>query len=508
MIILNGMNLTLEKFLQITEGFHPVGITEGARKRVRDSRKRVEDILAKKTVVYGVNTGFGKLSDHRIMSDDLETLQENLLKSHACGTGDLFDETIVRGMMLLRINALITGHSGVREVTIDTMLAMLNKNVVPVVYEKGSLGASGDLVPLAHMALPLIGLGEAFFGGKRMAGKEAMMKAGIKPLDGLQAKEGLALINGTQGMTSVAAHALINAEKAFEASYASSALTFEALKGITDVFDERVHLIRNQVGQIEVARTMRLLLIDSGNTTHQGEDHTQDAYALRCVPQVHGPTLETLRYVRERVEREMNAATDNPVVLDDGKAVSAGNFHGQAVALVMDYLSIAMSELANITERRIERLVNPALNRGLPAFLVEKKGLNSGFMIIQYVAASLVSENKGLAHPASVDSIPSSGNQEDHVSMGTISARRALTIVEHATTVVGLELMSASQALDFRGSGSLSKASQAVYNTVRKHIPFIHEDTVMQPYIETMHRLVKTGTIAKEIEPWLSKTRH
>ena len=508
MIILNGVNLTLEKFEQITVAYHPIGLSLGAQKRVRASRERVEKILTQKTVVYGINTGFGKLSDHRIEADDLERLQENLLKSHACGTGEIFDEAIVRGLMLLRINTLITGHSGIRETTIQTLIEMLNKNVVPVVYEKGSLGASGDLVPLAHMALPLIGLGEAFYGGKRMQGKEAMMQAGIKPLDGLRAKEGLALINGTQAMTSVAAHAVIYAEKAFQASYASAALTFEALKGITDVFDERVHLMRNQTGQIEVARTMRLLLVDSRHTTHQGDDHIQDAYALRCVPQVHGPTLETLRYVRERVEREMNAATDNPVILDDGTAISAGNFHGQPVALPMDYLTIAMSELANIAERRIERMVNPALSRGLPAFLVEKKGLNSGFMIIQYVAASLVSENKGLAHPASVDSIPSSGNQEDHVSMGTISARRALTVVKHAATVIGLELMSAAQAIGFRGEKGLSKASQVVYELLRKEIPFIHEDTVMQPYIEVVSNLVMTGAIAKEIEPWLSKTKH
>jgi histidine ammonia-lyase len=495
MIVLNGNDLTLKTFIKVTRGFEKVGIDEDAITKVNHSRSIIESIVNNKEVVYGINTGFGKLSDVRISCDDVDQLQSNLLKSHACGVGDLLDKEIVRGMILLRVNALIKGFSGIRLETVLKLVEFLNHDITPVVYAQGSLGASGDLVPLAHMALPLIGLGEVFVKGVRYQASIGLKEAGIEPLETLKAKEGLALINGTQAMTSIGAHALYDAYNVFNQATIASALTFEALEGIIDVFDARIHEVRNQVGQIEVANMMQSLLKESQNVTHQGEKRVQDAYALRCIPQVHGATLETLDFVKAQVEKEMNAVTDNPVVFDDGKALSAGNFHGQIMALAFDYLGIAMSEIANISERRIERLVNPSLNHDYPAFLVKDKGLNSGFMIVQYTAASLVSENKVLAHPASVDSIPSSGNQEDHVSMGTIASRKALKIINHARLVVGMEIMTALQALDFRGKEKLSPKLKTIYKTVRHYIPFIDKDTIMHPHIVMMESLLKEEKI-------------
>lgn len=495
MIHLNGNDLTLERFIKVTRDNERVQIDQEAIKRVNQSRNIVSAIIESKEVVYGINTGFGKLSDVRISCDDVDQLQENLLKSHACGVGELLSKEIVRGMMLLRVNALIKGFSGIRLETILKLVEFLNSDIIPVVYEQGSLGASGDLVPLAHMALPLIGLGEVIYKGTRYQAIEGLKNAGVEPLDALKAKEGLALINGTQAMTSIGAHAIYDAYNVFNQSNIASALTFEALEGIIDVFDARIHDVRNQSGQQEVAQTMRTLLNGSKNVTHQGELRVQDAYALRCIPQVHGATLETLNFIKAQVEKEMNAVTDNPIVFDDGKALSAGNFHGQIMALAFDYLGIAMSEIANISERRIERLVNPQLNQDYPAFLVKDKGLNSGFMIIQYTAASLVSENKVLAHPASVDSIPSSGNQEDHVSMGTIAARKALKIVNHARLVIGMEMLTAAQALDFRGNTLLSPMLEKTYQTIRQFVPFIEKDTIMHPHIIMMETLLKEEKI-------------
>ncbi|MFP4286100.1 MAG: histidine ammonia-lyase [Candidatus Izemoplasmataceae bacterium] len=495
MITLDGNSLTLSDFIKVTRKNEPVCMHESSILKVKRSREIVENIIDSKEVVYGINTGFGKLSDVRISCDDVDQLQENLLKSHACGVGDLLSIESVRGMMLLRVNALIKGYSGIRLETIEKLIEFLNHGITPVVYEQGSLGASGDLVPLAHMALPMIGLGEILYQGKRWKAKEGLEQAKVKPLEALKAKEGLALINGTQAMTSIGAHALYDAYNVFNQSNLSAALTFEALEGIVDVFDETIHDIRNHDGQITVATSMRHLLKGSKNVTHQGDKRVQDAYALRCIPQVHGATLETLNFIKAQVEKEMNAVTDNPIIIDEGKALSAGNFHGQVMALAFDYLGIAISEIANISERRIERLVNPQLNQDYPAFLVKDKGLNSGFMIIQYTAASLVSENKVLAHPASVDSIPSSGNQEDHVSMGTISARKALKIVNHARLVIGMEMLTAAQALNFRGANLLSPTLNKTYQTIRKFIPFIEKDTIMHPHIIMMETLLKEEKI-------------
>ena len=498
MIILDGHSMNIETFVRVSKGLEQVRLSEDAIDLVNKSREVVNDIVKHKRSVYGINTGFGKLCDERISCDDLNHLQVNLLRSHACGTGEVFSETIIRGMMVLRINALIKGYSGIRLVTIMKLIEYLNKNIVPVVYEQGSLGASGDLVPLAHMALPLIGEGEVFYQGKSYPTMEALNKANIEPLDGLWAKEGLALINGTQAMGSVAGFALDEAFNLLHTANITGAMTMEALESITDAFDARVQEVRNQSGQIAVAKEMLMLLKGSKNTTKQGEKRVQDAYSIRCIPQVHGATLDTLNYVKMIVEREMNAVTDNPIVFDTEEAISAGNFHGQPLALVMDFLAIAISELANISERRIERLVNPALNGDLPAFLVKNRGLHSGFMIVQYAAASLVSENKILCHPASVDSIPSSGNQEDHVSMGTIAARKALKVIDQTRRVLAMELFTATQALDFNNKDNVSLRLKKVYETVRKSVPFIEEDTVMQPYMKYCEELIKDGVVVKE----------
>ena len=490
MIILDGSSLDLEKFIQIARFKEEVSISEESKLLVVEARKFVDSVVEKDEAVYGINTGFGKLSDVAIAKSDVSKLQENLLMSHACGVGSPFSDEIVRGMMALRINALIKGYSGIRLETLDKLVELLNKNVCPVVFEKGSLGASGDLAPLSHMSLPLIGKGEVYFEGNRMNTMDALIKAEILPLDGLKAKEGLSLINGTQAMTSVGSICLYDAMHLIDLANVSLSLTMESLEGIIDAFDDRIHQVRGHLGQIEVAKDIREILNGSKNITHQGEIRVQDAYSIRCAPQVHGATKDALNFVKEKIEIEMNAVTDNPIIFtEDGMAISAGNFHGQPLALVFDYLGIAISELANISERRLERMVNPQLSGGLPAFLVSNPGINSGFMIVQYSAASLVSENKVLAHPASVDSIPSSANQEDHVSMGTIGARKATEILLNTRKVVAMEMFAACQAIDLRGNNGLGEKTRKAYNKIREYIPFITKDEIMYHNIHTVDDL-------------------
>ncbi|MCF7926675.1 MAG: histidine ammonia-lyase [Candidatus Izimaplasma sp.] len=491
MIKIDGTNLNIKKFIQVARFNEPVKLCDKAVQQVKKASDYIAEVVKKDKPVYGINTGFGKLSDTTVDRKDLSKLQENLLKSHACGVGNPLKEEIVRGMILLRVNALIKGNSGIRLQVLEKLIEFLNKGVTPVVFEKGSLGASGDLAPLSHMSLPLINLGECFYKGERFPTEELLDTLDIKPIKQLLAKEGLSLINGTQCMTSIGAFALHDAFDLLEDIHVVSSLTFEALQGITDIFYDRVHQVRGQHGQIKVAKIMRDILTDSHLTTKQGEKRVQDAYSLRCLPQVHGATLDTLEFVKDKVEIEMNAATDNPLIFtEDDKVISAGNFHGQPLALAFDYLKIAMSELANISERRLERMVNPNLSNGLPPFLVDQPGINSGFMIVQYSAASVVSENKVLAHPSSVDSIPSSANQEDHVSMGTTSARHALMIVENVRKVIAMELFTACQAIDFRGKTNLSKRTKKAYNKVREYIPFIDHDEVMYKHIHLIEDLV------------------
>lgn len=490
MIILDGNSLDLETFIRVARFKEKVTIADKSKELVLKARLFVEEVVQKEIPVYGINTGFGKLSDVSVSKEDVSRLQENLLMSHACGVGSPFTDEIVRGMMVLRINALIKGYSGIRQVTLDKMVEMLNKDVNPVVFEKGSLGASGDLAPLSHMCLPIIGMGEVYYKGKRMNTLDAFIKAEILPLDGLKAKEGLSLINGTQAMTSVGAIALYDAMRLIKLSNVALGMTMESLHGIIDAFDPRVHEVRGQIGQKIIAKQVLDLLEGSKNTTRQGEMHVQDAYSIRCAPQVHGASLDAFMFVKEKIEIEMNAVTDNPIIFtEDGMAISAGNFHGQPLALVFDYLGIALAELANISERRLERLVNPHLSDGLPAFLVKNPGINSGFMIVQYSAASLVSENKILAHPASVDSIPSSANQEDHVSMGTIGARKAYEILKNTRQVIAMELLAGCQAMDLRGDNGLGKLTKKAYTKIREYVQFVDNDQIMYPSIHTVNDL-------------------
>ncbi len=509
MIILDGESLDLEQFIAVVRDKQKVALDEKAIFRVNKAHQLVEKHIQDNRVVYGINTGFGKLSDIRIKNEELSDLQKNLLLSHACGTGELFDNDVVRGMLLLRVNALIKGYSGIRIEVIEKLCEFLNKDLIPVVYSQGSLGASGDLVPLAHMALPLLGEGEVIYQNERQSAKKGLQKANIKPLDRLEAKEGLALINGTQAMVSVGALATYDAFKTFKHAIISATMSFEALKGICDVFDERIHNARPHHGQLRVAGMMRHTIKDSKNVSHQGDDHIQDAYSLRCIPQVHGATLDALEYALNKIEIEMNSATDNPLLFTKEEDVlSAGNFHGQPVAMVFDYLAIAVHELANISERRLERMVNTDINKMFPPFLAKYKGRNSGFMIVQYVAASLVSENKVLTHPASVDSIPSSANKEDHVSMGTIAARKLAKVMEHTRKVIALEMFTAAQALDFQGLNACGSVCRKAYDIIRSGVPFIEEDTMMQPYMDFVETCLIEDKITDEVlEAWLWKKR-
>jgi histidine ammonia-lyase len=500
MVTLNGNGLNLERFIRVARFKEEVQIAHEQQILVEKANQFVKEVVEKDQPVYGINTGFGKLSDVPINKGDTAKLQENLLKSHACGVGSPLTDEVVRGMMLLRINALIRGNSGIRLTVIEKMVELLNKDVSPVVFEKGSLGASGDLAPLSHMSLPLIGLGECYYKGERLQTKDAFLKAGITPIEYLEAKEGLCLINGTQAMTSIGAITLYDALKLYDISNVTLAMTLEALHGIRDAYDPRVHQVRGQLGQIEAAKQVLSHVEGSSYISDQGEYRVQDAYSLRCAPQVHGAVYDTLQYVKEKVEIEMNAVTDNPIIFtEEGDAISAGNFHGEPLALPFDFLGIALSELANISERRLERMVNPALSEGLPAFLVQRPGINSGFMIVQYSAASLVSENKVLSHPASVDSIPSSANQEDHVSMGTIGARKAMDILGNTRKVIAMELMTACQAIDLREEGQLGKHTQKAYTKVREYIPFIIEDEVMYPHIHTLDDLIASDELHESI---------
>ncbi|MBU5590808.1 histidine ammonia-lyase [Clostridium sp. MSJ-4] len=495
---IDGNNLDLEKIIMVARKGSKVKISEDAIKSIRTSRKIIEDIVKDNKVVYGVTTGFGKFSDVSISNEDCKTLQKNLILSHACGTGNNLSKEVVRAIMLLRANALCKGYSGISEETLNTLVNMLNKGVIPVIPEKGSLGASGDLAPLSHMVLPMLGEGEAEFNGEILLGKEAMERAGVSVID-LTYKEGLALINGTQVMTAVGAIALYDAIEICKISDIAAALSLEALRGIKDAYDLRIHNIRPHKGQINTADNILKLVKGSSYITSQGELRVQDAYTLRCVPQVHGASKDAINYVKERVLIEINSVTDNPIVTKEGDVISGGNFHGQPMALSFDFLGIAVAELGNISERRLERLINYQLN-DLPPFLVKNGGLNSGFMITQYAAASLVSENKILAHPASVDSIPSSANQEDHVSMGTIAARKSRDILENVRRVLATEIMAACQAIDFRDGFILGEGTKQAYDVVRENVKFMEEDKVMYKELDKCTKLLEHGHMVEAVE--------
>ncbi len=498
-IIITGNTLTIDEVVSVCRNFCEVELSQAAVDKIKESRKIVDEFVENEDVVYGITTGFGKFSDVSISKEESKLLQKNLIITHAVGAGKPFDTEVVRGIILLRINNLAKGYSGARLETIQTMIDMLNKRVHPVVPQKGSLGASGDLAPLSHMVLPMIGLGMAEYMGEVIPGNEAMERAGIQIVE-LTSKEGLALINGTQVMTAVGALTIYDALNLVKASDIAAALSFEAQNGVVNALDHKVHDVRPHKGQMDTARILLQLLEESKMTTRQGEIRVQDAYSLRCTPQVHGASKDAINYVRERVEIEINSVTDNPIIFPETReGISGGNFHGQPMALSFDFLGIALAELANISERRLERLVNPALS-GLPAFLVEQGGLNSGFMIVQYSAAALVSENKVLAHPASVDSIPSSANQEDHVSMGTISARKAKEIMENVRRVIAMEIMCACQGIDLRGNKGLGKGTAPVYEAVRSQVQTLTEDRPLYEDINKCEELIIDMSIIKACE--------
>ena len=498
-VVITGHDLTVEQIIAVCRGYAEVVLSEESREKILASRQVVDELVEEKKVVYGITTGFGKFSDVVISQDECKLLQKNLIITHAVGAGNPFTEDIARGIILLRVNNLSNGFSGIRLDTLETMIAMLNTRVSPYIPEKGSLGASGDLAPLSHMVLPMIGLGMAWYEGELLPGAAAMNRAGI-PVIELSAKEGLALNNGTQAMTSVGAHALHDAITLLKAADIAAALSYEAQNGVTDALDPRVHQVRPHAGQMATARNLLRLLEDSKNTTRQGQIRVQDAYSMRCCPQVHGASKDAVNYVHGRVDIEINSVTDNPLIFrEDRSGISGGNFHGQPMALSFDFLKIAESELADISERRIERLVNPAYS-GLPAFLTPNGGVNSGFMIVQYSAAALVSENKVLAHPASVDSIPSSAGQEDHVSMGTIAARQSAEIGRNVRRVLAMEMMVACQGIDMRGNKGLGKGTQAAYDLVRKGCPRLEEDREMYEDINYCEKIIEDGSLLKAVE--------
>ncbi len=490
MITLTGNTLTLKEIYHVLFERESVQASAESLENVKVSRKSVEKIVSNHEVVYGITTGFGKMSDVWIEPSQVEELQLNLIRSHACGVGEPFPEVVSRAMLLLRTNALLKGFSGVREEVIDLLIECINRGIHPIVPQQGSLGASGDLAPLSHLALVLIGEGEAYYKGNQVTGEEALKSENLSPLV-LSAKEGLALINGTQAMTAMGVVAYLEAEKLAYQSELIAAMTVEGLRGITDAFEEEIHQARGYPEQAGVAQRTRMYLKQSKLSTRQGEVRVQDAYSLRCIPQVHGATWQALNYVKEKLEIEINAATDNPLIFDFGnKVISGGNFHGQPIAFAMDFLSIAIAELANISERRVERMVNPQLS-DLPAFLSVNPGVESGAMILQYSAASLVSENKTLAHPSSVDSIPSSANQEDHVSMGTIGSRHAYQVIQNTRNVLAIEWFCAMQAVEYRGADLMAQRTRKALDRGRRIASSITGDRVFAKDIEKLSQALK-----------------
>jgi histidine ammonia-lyase len=494
MIELDGATLSLA-LTEAVAGGAKVALAEHAREPVERSRQFIEEIVRRGEVVYGVNTGFGALSEVVIPADELRQTQLNLVRSHACGVGEALPETVVRAMMLHRANVLAKGFSGCRALVIETLIEMLNRGVHPVIPSRGSVGASGDLAPLAHLALVAIGEGTAQYQDGLMPGGEAMRRAGIAPL-ALEAKEGLALLNGTQAMTATGGLALATAEKLARSADIIGAMTLEALRGTPTAFDERIHAVRPHAGQAASAKRLRELITDSeireSHRDHALDPRVQDAYALRCMPQVHGAVRDALAHTKAIIEIEINSATDNPLVFAaDREVISGGNFHGEPIALALDYAAVAVADLGTIAERRVERLVNPSLS-GLPAFLSPLPGTNSGMMIAQVTAAALIAENNILAHPASVFTLPTSANKEDHVSMGMTAALKFTQVVQNVETILAIELMCAAQGLEFLKPLRPGPKLQEVYERVRRIIPALERDMQLSGYIESLGPLART----------------
>lgn len=485
-----NIKLKIEDVVNVSKQGFLVEFDKNTKQIVDKSRSHVEKIIKEHHAVYGINTGFGSLKSIKISDEELDQLQVNLIRSHSCGVGTPFSLEEVRAMMLVRLNSLIKGYSGVRFELVELVRNMLNKDIVPYVPSQGSVGASGDLAPLCHMGLSLIGEGKAYYKGKLMDSGEALKLAKLKPIE-FKAKEGLAWSNGTSVMTGLSALTIAEAKNIEKWADISCALSFEALRGCANALDKRIHLVRGQVGQIEVAKNLQDLLHGSKLVNSEPE-RIQDSYTLRCSPQVHGACRDVLRYVKNVIDIEINAVTDNPLVFGSNQIISGGNFHGEPVAIAMDSLAIGISEFGSISERRTAKLVDPATNHGLPAFLVDEKsaGTRSGLMIPQYAAAALVSENKVLSHPASVDSIPTSANQEDHVSMGTISARKIRNICQNTKNVLAVEILNACQAIGFLDDKKMSPKTREIYKKVRKVVPFASEDRIFSYDIEAISKKI------------------
>jgi len=495
MLQLRGQRLTLEEIATVARGQEQVALADEARARMQASRVVVERIVAENRTVYGVNTGFGKLSDVHIDPGQLRELQLNLVRSHSCGLGNPLSETEARAMLLLRANVLACGLSGARPVVAETLVAMLERGVTPVIPEKGSVGASGDLAPLAHLALAAIGEGEAFYKGERLVGAEALKRAGIEPLE-LQVKEGLSLLNGTQAMGAVGALALYRAERVARLADVAGAMSLEALKGTPVAFDQRIHAARPHAGQVAVATHLRELLAGSEiRQSHlENDPRVQDAYSLRCMPQVHGGVRDALSHARSIVEIESGSATDNPLVFaESGEVFSGGNFHGAPLAMGFDYAAIALTDLMSITERRIDRMVNPDANENLPAFLTRQPGTSSGFMMLQVTAVALLSEAKILAHPASVDNVPTDGGKEDHVSMGMTAATKLRAIVDIAEAAAAIELITGAEALEYRKPLLPGGGVQTAYEIVRSRVPLLLADRSMSGDIQGIVAAIRAG---------------
>ena len=506
---LTGDDLVVDDVWAVAIEHAPVTLADSARERMRAAREIVERTAhGTREHTYGVNTGFGRFVSRSIPEELTEELQLRLLRSHACGVGEPYPDEIVRAAMLLRANALAKGFSGARVATVELLVECLNRGLLPHVPSRGSVGASGDLAPLAHLALPLIGEGEASVEGERLPGAEALAAVGLEPVR-LQAKEGLSLVNGTQFMTAFGALGLVRARRLAKAADIACAQSLEALQGSRTSFLPQVHAARPLRGQIRSAANVLQLLEDSAiNEAHRWCDKVQDAYSLRCAAQVHGASRDLLDYVDYTVATELNSATDNPLVLlDEGVLVSNGNFHGQPLAFALDALAMAVAELADIAERRVERLVNPSLSDGLPAFLTGDGGLNSGFMIPQYVAASLVSENKVLSHPAGVDSIPTSAGQEDHVSMGNASGLKAWQVLANAERVVAIELLAGAQGVEFLAPLQPGVGVRATREFVRSLSPRLHDDRPLSGDIETVAAAIQDGSLIEAIEAEVGELR-
>jgi histidine ammonia-lyase len=500
MPVVVGETLSIQDVVAVAEG-ELARLSSTAAERMRGSRRVVEEKVAAGETVYGLTTGLGSLANVRLATGEVRRLHENLLRSHAVGVGRPLSEREVRAMLLLRAHVLALGHSGVRPVVVERLLEFLDRDVLPVVPEQGSLGASGDLAPLAHLALPLIGEGEVTYEGERMPAAMALEKTGLHPL-GLEPKEGLSLVNGTQGMLAVGVLAAHRGRALAKAADVAAAMTVEAVLATDRSFDERLHRVRPHPGQAASASNLRELLAGSQIVaSHRQSEHlVQDAYSLRCAPQVHGAYRDVLGFAEGVLTVEMGSVSDNPIVLEDGEVLSGGNFHGQPVAVALDALAAATVGLASISERRLYRLLDPATNNGLPAFLVEHSGLNSGFMIVQYTAASLVSECKTLAHPASVDSIPSSAGQEDHVSMGMTSARHARDVVADAEVVIALEALAAAQGLELRRPLVPAAGTAAALAAIREAVPFLDADRPLKPDVDAAIELVRSGELVEAVE--------